>query len=509
MQLHSRAATGEPAFCTPKSSLWLPLCALLSLTLLGPEVGCSTLDCHETCICASNIVSCSKKELASIPTALPRYTAVLDLSYNSLSKLRAEWTPVKLDKLHTLLLSHNGMSFISSEAFSFVPRLRYLDLSSNQLQGLEEYQFTELEELEVLLLYNNRISQIDRSAFEGVTKLQKLYLSQNQVSRFPLELVKEKTRLPELSLLDVSSNRVKSLPVQELKLLPAWIKNGLYFHNNPFTCDCELYSLLALWHIRRLNSAVDFKDEYNCTLQTPKKTSVRLFQLGEEYMNCSAVKEAEVEAYLGDSLTLECDTRLRDMTKTWVTASNEVAASARSNQSAVVLANGSLQIRQARAEDSGVYTCYAVSDSLNETLYVSVRVHNFTMPEDSDAFNTAYTTLVGCVSSAILVLIYLYLTPCRCFCCPRDEKVKSQHEDSIHSSMLSASATPTHDLLAGQAGLSRRIAFIEPSKDSQGQNGKLNPSSEEEQEGTRGKERRRKSDAESVSSVFSDTPIVV
>ncbi|RXM96883.1 Amphoterin-induced protein 1 [Acipenser ruthenus] len=506
MQLCSSTATGETAFSTPKKSLWLPLCVLLSLTLLGPEVGGSTLDCHQTCICASNIVSCSKKELESIPTALPRYTAVLDLSYNSLSKLRAEWTPVKLDKLHTLLLSHNGMSFISSEAFSFVPRLRYLDLSSNQLQGLEEYQFTELEELEVLLLYNNRISQIDRSAFEGVAKLQKLYLSQNQVSRFPLELVKEKTRLPELSLLDVSSNRVKSLPVQELKLLPAWIKNGLYFHNNPFTCDCELYSLLALWHIRRLNSAVDFRDEYNCTLQSPK-ISVRLFQLGEEYMNCSAVKEAEVEAYLGDSLTLECDTRKRVMTKTWVTASNEVAASVRSNQSAVVLANGSLQIRELRAEDSGVYTCYAVSDSLNETLYVSVRVHNFTMPGDSDSFNTAYTTLVGCVSSAILVLIYLYLTPCRCFCCPGEEKLK--HEDSIHSSMLSASATPTHDLLEGQAGLNRHVAFIEPSKDSQGQNGKLNRGSEEEQEGKRGKGHRRKSDGESISSVFSDTPIVV
>jgi Leucine-rich repeat (LRR) protein len=61
----------------------------------------------------------------------------------------------------------------------------------------------------VLLLYNNRISQIDRSAFQGLHSLQKLYLSQNMISRFPLELVKDKTRLEKLSLMDISSNRIK------------------------------------------------------------------------------------------------------------------------------------------------------------------------------------------------------------------------------------------------------------------------------------------------------------
>nr|XP_015198044.1 PREDICTED: amphoterin-induced protein 1 [Lepisosteus oculatus]XP_015198045.1 PREDICTED: amphoterin-induced protein 1 [Lepisosteus oculatus]XP_015198048.1 PREDICTED: amphoterin-induced protein 1 [Lepisosteus oculatus] len=502
-------ATARVLSCTMGWPL-LPLRALLSLAflaLLPAGAAGSKLNCHRTCICASNIVSCSKMNLTSIPKALPEYTAVLDLSYNSIARLRAEWTTVKLPKMSNLLLSHNGMSFISSEAFLYVTQLHYLDLSSNSLQQLDELLFEPLTQLEVLLLYNNQISQIDRSAFSGLRSLQKLYLSQNKLARFPLELVKEKTRLPKLGLFDVSYNRIKSLPIQELKLLPAWIKNGLYFHNNPFACDCALYSLLAHWHIRRLSSAVDFKDDYTCTLPGPQKTTVNVFELNGDYMNCSAVKEADEEVYLDQTLTLRCDSRHRDMVKTWVTPNHEIVTSATSNQSVTLLANGSLQIGPARVEHSGLYTCYAVSETLNETLYVSVKVHNATLQAGNDTLNTAYTTLVGCLASVVLVLIYLYLTPCRCPCCPRNGKAKSQNEDSIHSSTLSA--TPTHDALGSKAGLSRHVAFVEPSKDLQGQNGKVNPNAEDEQERKRARGQRKRSDAESISSVFSDTPIVV
>ncbi|XP_028850579.1 amphoterin-induced protein 1-like [Denticeps clupeoides] len=475
------------------------LCVLLFLVRFSASQG-SALNCHKTCICASNIVSCSRMNLSAAPTALPPYTAVLDLSFNEIARLRAEWTPVKMPKLHSLLLSHNGLHFLSSEAFVHVTNLRYLDLSSNGLRQLDEFIFEPLARLEVLLLYHNHISQIDRSAFAGLNSLQKLYLSQNQVSRFPLELVKDKNRLEKLSLLDVSSNRVKVLPVQELQELPAWMKNGIYFHGNPLLCDCALYSLLAHWYIRRLNSAFDFKDDYTCVLPGTEKRTVDAFELNV-HLNCSTFKEEDEEAYLDQKLILSCDTKHRDMTKTWVLPGN-VALSPDSNRSAVLLQDGKLQISPVRAEDSGVYTCFAVSDAFNETLYVVVKVHNFTLSGMGDTLNTAYTTLVGCLASVVLVLIYLYLTPCRCFCCPGRGKGKNPHEDSIHSSMLSA--TPTHEDLASKAELNRHVAFIDP-KDLQSQNGKFNPSGEEEQ----GKGPRKKSVAESISSVFSDTPIVV
>ncbi|KAK3565536.1 hypothetical protein QTP86_011926 [Hemibagrus guttatus] len=353
--------------------------------------------------------------------------------------------------------------------------LRYLDLSSNSIRQLDEYIFEQLECLEVLLLYNNHISQIDRTAFTGLSKLQKLYLSQNQVSRFPLELVKDKTRLENLSLLDLSSNRIKSLPIQDLQDLPAWLKNGLYFHNNTLICD---------W---------------------PDKKILHVFELNM-HMNCSTYNDSVEEAFLEQSLVLKCDTRHRDMSKTWMLPGNVVVSSG-NNQTAVVLQDGSLEISSVKLEDSGQYTCFAVSEYFNETLYIWLKVHNFTLNGNSETLNTAYTTLVGCLASVVLVLIYLYLTPCRCFCCPGQGKSKNNHEDSIHSSMLSV--TPTHEDLATKAEPNRHVAFIDP-KDLQGQNGKVNRNGEEEleDEAKHGKGKRKKSVADSISSVFSDTPIV-
>ncbi|KAG7520333.1 amphoterin-induced protein 1-like [Solea senegalensis] len=491
----------------PKWVLFLTVCVAV---LCLPGAAATTLNCHKTCICASNIVSCSKMNLTTVPTLIPNYTGVLDLSYNEITKLLSEWTPIVLPKLHNLLLSHNGLFFLSSEAFIKVKNLRYLDLSSNSLRQLDEFIFEPLANLEVLLLYNNLISQIDRSAFVGVINLQKLYLSQNQISRFPLELVKEKSRLERLSLLDVSSNKIKLLPIEELKALPAWLKNGLYFHNNPLPCHCDLYTLLAHWYLRKLNSAVDFKDDYTCILPGLQKKQVAVFDLSGETMNCSTFKEAGEEAFLEQILTLSCDTKHRDMSKTWTLPGN-VPVIPGSNQTAKVLPDGSLQISSVRSDDSGTYTCFAMSEAINETIYVVLKVHNLTMHGSGETLNTAYTTLVGCLASVVLVLMYLYLTPCRCFCCP--SKGKTRGEDSIHSSMLSV--TPTHEDPALKAELNKHVAFID-SKDLQGQNGKLNPNGNENDDddldaeaGSLMKGKRKKSVAESISSVFSDTPMVV
>ncbi|XP_028266819.1 amphoterin-induced protein 1 [Parambassis ranga] len=492
--------------CQQRWALFLVLCVAL---LWLPEAAGSTLNCHKTCICASNIVSCSKMNLTTVPTGLPLYMAVLDLSYNEIKRLRSEWTPVKLPNLHNLLLSHNGLHFLSSEAFIYVKHLRYLDLSSNNLRQLDEFIFEPLVNLEVLLLYNNQISQIDRSAFIGMINLQKLYLSQNQISRFPVELVREKSRLEKLSLLDVSSNKIKILPIDELEVLPAWIRNGLYFHNNPLLCHCDLYTLLVHWHLRKLNSAVDFKDDFTCVLPGPQKIKELVFNLSGDNMNCSTFIEAEEEAFLEQTLILGCDTKHRNMLKTWTIPGN-VLVTPGSNQTAKVLSDGSLKISPVRSEDSGTYTCFAMSEGFNETIYVVLKVHNFTMHGNGETLNTAYTTLVGCLASVVLVLMYLYMTPCRCFCCP--SKGKTRGEDSIHSSMLSV--TPTHGDPALKAELNRHVAFID-SKDLQGQNGKLNPNGDEDDDeldaeaGSLMKGKRKKSVAESISSVFSDTPMVV
>ncbi|CAB1417918.1 unnamed protein product [Pleuronectes platessa] len=487
----------------------LPFALLLPTVRVSAQFMGSPLDCHKTCVCASNIVSCSKSNLTYVPIALPEYTAVLDVSFNSITKLRAEWTSVKLSRLHTLLLNNNGITFLSSEAFVSVTKVQYLDLSSNRLRLLDEVIFEPLVNLEVLLLYNNCISQIDRSAFSSLIMLKKLYLSHNLISRFPLELVKERSRLETLRLLDVSSNRIKVLPLHGLQALPAWIKNGLYFHNNSLPCSCELYEVVARWCLKELSSAIDFRSSHTCVLPGQQKERMAILDLNKVHLNCSEAKLLDEEAYLDQFLVLDCDTRKKDMTKRWALPGN-IPLSLKANTTAVKRPDGNLQIGPLSAEDSGVYTCYATSDSVNETLYVTVVVFNSTMTGGMENMKTAYTTLVACLVSAVMVLIYLYLTPCRCACCPGQGLEKNDPCDSLHSSTVSVSQAHNE---TGQerveGGFSYRHVGFPNIKDQLEQNGRLNPIGEEDEDWHGESKERRRSDAESVSSVCSDTPMVL
>uniref|UniRef100_A0A8C5TLB6 Adhesion molecule with Ig like domain 1 n=1 Tax=Malurus cyaneus samueli TaxID=2593467 RepID=A0A8C5TLB6_9PASS len=420
-----------------------PLSLLLALSLLSPW-GAAGGTCPPRCVCASNLLSCSQANLSAVPAPLPRFTAVLDVSHNNVTRLRADWAPARLPHLHALLLSHNGLTFVSTEAFTNVPRLRHLDLSSNRLRTLDENLFSDLGELEVLLLYNNEITTVDRTAFENLGRLRKLYLGQNRIARFPLELLREGSRLPQLALLDLSANRLRAVPSGELQALPAWLRDRLYLHNNPqLVCDCPLFQLLDRGHRRRLSAVVDFQDELRCVL--PGTTApIRILELaGRQPLNCSRVQEAVLEAHLGDSVTLSCDSRWQGVRgRHWVTPGGERVLGDGGNGSVVLLANGSLQLRALRPEDSGTYACSVAGPLLNETLYVELLVHNFTLHGPHDTLNTAYTTLVGCILSVVLVLIYLYLTPCRCCCCRGTEKPPAPRDDSINSSVLST--TPNH-----------------------------------------------------------------
>ncbi|NWR40373.1 AMGO1 protein, partial [Tachuris rubrigastra] len=475
------------------------LLALSLLSLLSPG-GSAGSSCPPHCVCASNLLSCSQANLSLVPSPLPRFASVLDLSHNNVSRLRGDWTAARLPQLHTLLLSHNGLAFVSTEAFAPVPRLRHLDLSNNRLRSLEENLFSDLGELEVLLLYNNEIASVDRTAFENLGRLRKLYLGRNRIARFPLELLREGSRLPQLALLDLSANRLRGVPAGELQALPAWLRDRLYLHDNPLGCDCSLFQLLARGRRRRLSAVLDFQEELRCVLPGSPPASVGILELaGRQPLNCSEAREAVLEAHLGDSVTLGCDSRWQGGSRHWVTPAGD-RVPGDGNATATLLANGSLELRALRAEDAGTYACWVAGPLLNETLYVELLVHNFTLHGPHDTLNTAYTTLVGCILSVVLVLIYLYLTPCRCCCCRAAEKAPAPRDDSINSSVLST--TPNHD---GGHGEPRPA----PGGGS-GQNGRFKGGGSPPPAAPQGPKLQRKvSDPDSVSSVFSDTPIVV
>ncbi|XP_042533606.1 amphoterin-induced protein 2 [Dipodomys spectabilis] len=478
--------------------------------------------CPSACICATDIVSCTNKNLSKVPGNLFRLIKRLDLSYNRIGLLDSEWLPVSFIQLNTLIIRHNNITNVSTGSFATTPNLKCLDLSSNKLESVKSSVFHELKVLEVLLLYNNHISCLDPSAFGGLSQLQKLYLSGNFLTQFPVDLYVGRYRLAELVFLDVSYNRIPSLPIHQLSRVPGKQLRGLYLHGNPFVCDCSLYSLLIFWYHRHFSSVMDFKNDYTCHLGSDSRHSRQLLLIQESTMNCSdSIINSSFhvlgfihEAHVGERLIVNCDSKIGNgnMDFIWVSPDNRLLEPQKEVENFHVLYNGSLVIESPRLEDAGVYSCIAMNRQrlLNETVDITIHVSNFTVNRSHahEAFNTAFTTLAACVASIVLVLLYLYLTPCPCNCKNKRQKAML-NQSHVHSSILSPG--PASDNSAEDRKAGKRVVFLEPLKETAaGQNGKVRLFPSETVIAAEGilKSARVKSDSDSVNSVFSDTPFV-
>ncbi|KAM9311701.1 amphoterin-induced protein 2 [Gastrophryne carolinensis] len=498
---------------------WKSIAYMFFMCIIASAKGAPPGVCPPACICASDIVSCTNKNLSSVPRTIFKFIRKLDLSYNKISFLDPDWFPVFFEKLHTLILNHNTISSISTGSFSTIPNVIYLDLSSNNLRTLSNPVFQELKMLEVLLLYNNQLTHIDSGAFGGLHKLQKLYLSNNALTHFPLDLYTGRSKAAELVLMDISRNHLQSVPVEKISLIPARQLSGIYLHDNPFVCDCNLNAMLNFWYHRHFVPIVDFKSYYGCILP-PETKKLPLIQEG--FLNCSeSTSNGSFHAFgllyqvqIGERVVVHCDSKIVDANTEfiWLNPENRILELKTKVDHFQVFQNGSLEIDDAQVSDSGIYSCIAINKIrlMNETIDIRIMVGNFTNQKSHahEAFNTAFTTLAACVVSIVLVLLYLYLTPCRCWC--RSKKHKRKHnQNSAHSSIISG--TPSHEPPAERkSSTGKRVVFMEPVKGAeQGQNGKVRLLTNDNLTAESIlKNSRPKSDSDSVSSVFSDAPFI-
>ncbi|XP_053577113.1 amphoterin-induced protein 3 [Bombina bombina] len=480
---------------------WMEKLLILFITALLAR-GSSCLGCPPSCICASDLLSCVKQGLHQVPPFLPPTSVSLDLSHNNLSHLHNHWLS-GLPRLHIVRLSHNHIRRLPAKAFHNATLLRHLDLSSNRLERIKEELFENLWSLEELLLYNNRIVHVDEGAFSRMGNIYKIYLSWNLLTVFSFSSMQNLTN-PHLRTLDLSSNRFLELPVEEVSSLPSFIKNGLYLHNNPLTCHCALYALFSHWDQRGFSSVVDFYKEHTCLYMGQHRAIVRILQPLNGFDNCSLgpwyrLPDADIRVLIGKRLMVACNTSLpqENTTYLWISPTYEfIISPGNNNQSIKIHRNGSLEILKAQTWNSGIYLCIAVNRKLNynSTHEVNITVHY--PKHEAESFNTGLTTLLGCVVSLVLVFVYLYMTPCRCLaCCSKPAQTPSPpHEGSAQSSILCGTPPTSEGHNNRKAGASRHVVFLEPIKEGRAdKNLKI---------------LHLKSDSDSASSVFSDSPIV-
>ncbi|KAF7662813.1 hypothetical protein LDENG_00225520 [Lucifuga dentata] len=424
---------------------------LLVVFCLFPH-GCKQT-CPSTCLCTSDTVSCSSTGLTKLPLSLPSTSATLDLSHNHLSWL-GPGSFNRMPRLENLQMSHNQLSSLGRAVFFNTSGLRHLDLSSNKLHVVEQHYFQGLWRLEELLLFNNKISQVEGGTLSGLSSLKKVYFSLNQITHFPFFSIQDHSH-PFLTMLDLSSNHMTTLPWEDVKALPGLVQRGLVFWH---------------WQMRGYDSLNDFKDEHTCTIHGDPRASIQFLQHKRFFSNCTVRKIVlqPVSVFLsnvfvseGERVHLDCQTSLTstDLSFTWFSPSTRYITQASVNDTLLSLfPNGTLEIHAAKVNDSGLYVCTAldIKQALNATQEVNVTV---VLPA-AESLNTGYTTLLGCAVTMVLILMYLYLTPCRCSCCkqPKPPGVPiATYNPSTLSSVFSPS-TRNHPKIQPN----KHVAFMGP-----------------------------------------------
>lgn len=385
----------------------------------------SAQSCPSMCLCISDTVSCSSSGLVRQPRSLPSFCVTLDLSHNYLTWLGPGGFDT-MPRLESLWLGHNQISSLSHGVFNNVSRLRYLDLSSNKLHVVEQHYFQGLWRLEELRLFNNKITQVEAGTLSGLSSLKKVYFSFNQITDFPFFSIQDHSH-PFLSMLDLSSNRMARLPWEDVKALPGLVQRGLYLHNNSLICDCSMYSVFWHWNLRGYDSIKDFTDEHICNIYGDPRASIQFLRINRFFLNCTVDKTVMQPAMVfhstlrvseGDSVRLDCQTSLSgaDVSFTWLSPSKGFITHTSINDTLInMFSNGTLEIHATTVNDSGLYLCTAVDikQALNATWEVNVTV---VLPA-AESFNTGYTTLLGCIVTLVLILMYVFLTPCHCSYC--------------------------------------------------------------------------------------------
>lgn len=439
-----------------------PLLVLLCL-LQGSEQTCPSM-----CLCVSDTVSCSSSGLAKIPQFLPSFSITLDLSHNYMSWL-GPGSFKKMPRLENLRMAHNQLSSLGHGVFHNASGLRLLDLSSNKLQVVEQHYFQGLWRLEELLLFNNKIAQVEAGTLTGLSSLKKAYFSLNQITHFPFFSIQDHSH-PFLTMLDLSSNRMTRLQWEDVKALPRLVQRGLYLHNNSLICDCSMYSVFWHWDLRGYDSMKYFTDEHTCSIYGDPRASIRFLRKSRFFSNCSVEKAVSQPVTVllstvlvseGERVRLDCQTSLssKDLSFTWLSPSKGYITQSSINDTLISLfANGTLEIQAAKVNDTGLYVCTAldIKQALNATREVNVTV----LLPTAESFSTGYTTLLGCVVTMVVILIYLYLTPCRCSCCkqPKPPVIPiATYDPSTLNSIFSPSPRDHHKFQTN-----KHVAFMEP-----------------------------------------------
>lgn len=148
----------------------------------------------------------------------------------------------RLKNLRYLQLTANSIEAIQEGAFSDLPSLYSLDISHNKLRTLTDRIFDGLDNLGCLLVRNNEISAIQSEAFKDLRGLFNLELSNNKIEELGESVFGD---LDNLGHLVLKNNRIQGLPPRIFANLKKLFLLDLS-HNNISKLASQLFEVLSI-----------------------------------------------------------------------------------------------------------------------------------------------------------------------------------------------------------------------------------------------------------------------
>ncbi|XP_051163678.1 protein artichoke [Leptopilina boulardi] len=168
-------------------------------------------------------ISLSKNRITEIfPGAFQRVSLlrIIDLSHNMIHRIHPEFFPHRSgSSLEELWLINNDLSHINElrSILEALPRLKFLDVSYNQLEEIPYGSFRGHPSLERLHLDHNRLKYLQRESLSGMPALRELRLRNNSLTN---SLDMPFWNLPALKGLDISGNYFRHIEPRLLGNLP-------------------------------------------------------------------------------------------------------------------------------------------------------------------------------------------------------------------------------------------------------------------------------------------------
>lgn len=298
--------------------------------------------------------------------------------------------------LSALRLRHLAIAALEDQNFRRLPGLLHLEIDNWPL--LEEVAPGSLQGLNLtsLSVTHTNITAVPAAALRHQAHLTCLNLSHNPISTVPRGSFRDLIRLRELHLAGALLAVVEPqafLGLRQIRLLN--LSNNLLstleestFHSvntletlrvdgNPLACDCRL-----LWIVQR-RKTLNFDGRLPACATPAEVRGDALRNLPDsalfEYFVCRKPKIRErrlqqVTAAAGEDVRFQCRAEGEPApTVAWVTPQHSAVTGASPGR-ARVLPGGTLEILDARPQDSGTYTCVASNAGGNDTYFATLTV---------------------------------------------------------------------------------------------------------------------------------------